>query len=117
MSLQSGTFQKGRSVLSVRFFCLALGMLVLGLAIHASEQSPFPAGTHRQLVREFSTIREGLPSDEIRALTVARDGTAFAAAGSSLARLSSEEQSGSKRWIVVPGPSNVTALFTPPGEV
>src|SRR5437867_7949274 len=65
---------------------------------------PYPTGSHLQLVRSFFTSSNGLPADDVRAVTVTRDGIVLAAAGNALARLEGE------RWSKQTGPSAVSAL-------
>src|SRR2546426_9230484 len=54
---------------------------------------PYLTGTHQQLVRRFFTTAEGLPADNIRAVTVTRDGLVLAAAGKRSEEHTSELQS------------------------
>src|SRR5207244_13218819 len=68
---------------------------------------PYPTGSHLQLVRSFFTSSNGLPADDVQAVTVTRDGIVLAAAGDALARLEGE------RWSKQNGPSGVSALFAP----
>src|SRR5438105_4747499 len=99
---------------STPFHCLPM----LWLAVHANAgqsaqpdapaRVPYVTGSHLQLVRTFFTTSNGLPADDIRAVTVTRDGIVLAAAGKSLARLGDAE-----RWVSQTGPSEVTALFAP----
>src|SRR5207249_2445944 len=72
--------------------------------------SPLPTGSHFQWVRTFYTTADGLPSHQIRALTLDRDGAMLVADAKAVVRL--EEN----RWISQSGPSNVTALFAPSRE-
>src|SRR5262245_47900651 len=68
---------------------------------------PFPTGTHLQLGRQFFSAANGLPSDDVRAVTVTRDGTVFVATGKGLTRLENEQ------WITQTGPAGVNALYAP----
>ena len=78
---------------------LQIGCLFALLLTHEG-QAAFQTGSHLQLVRKS----EGLPTDEIRAVTLTRDGTVLVAAGKILVRVGNEAQN---------GPSDVTALFAP----
>jgi hypothetical protein len=42
-------------------------------------RTPFPTGSHLQLVREFYSTADGLTGDDIRAIAVARDGSVLVA--------------------------------------
>src|SRR2546430_2877183 len=70
-----------------------------------SKSLPYPTGSYLQRVRKFFTSADGLPGDDIQALTVTREGVAFAAASNQLARLQGE------RWNLESAPADVTALF------
>src|SRR5205823_564964 len=80
---------------------------IRGSETNTSASPPFPTGSHLQLVRTFFTTANGLPTDEIRAVTATRDGLAIAATAKALARLEGE------RWVNQTGPAEVTALFAP----
>jgi hypothetical protein len=67
----------------------------------------FPTGTHLQLVRKFYTAADGLPDDDVRAVTVTRNGTVLVACAKGLTHLDGE------RWVKEIGPAGVTALFAP----
>src|SRR5437016_3021411 len=68
---------------------------------------PYPTGSHLQLVRKFFTISDGLPGDDVRAVTATRDNAVLVASGNGVARLEGEQ------WVKEAGPSEVTALFAP----
>jgi hypothetical protein len=97
------------SLLSGRAVALLLTALVANLESAAPPPlvPPYPTGTHLQLVRKFFPINDGLAADDVRAVTVTRDGLVLAAAGTNLLRLQDE------RWTIQKGPSDVTALFAP----
>src|SRR6185503_19552018 len=84
---------------------LALATMTTQCAEHLT--APYPTGKHLQLVRQFYTTADGLPGEDIRAVTVTRKGLVFAASGSGVARLDGE------RWTKETGPVEVTALFAP----
>jgi hypothetical protein len=86
---------------------LSLATTPVWSAPDATPPAPYPTGSHLQLVRQFYTTADGLPGDDIRAVTVTRAGLAMAAGGSAVARLSGE------RWTKETGPGEVTALFAP----
>src|SRR5882672_2990475 len=69
--------------------------------------APYPTGSHLQMVRKFFTSADGLPADEIRAVTVTRDGMALVAMSNGVFRLEGE------RWVNQSGPTEVRALFAP----
>src|SRR5688572_292626 len=73
----------------------------------ATASIPYPTGSHRQLVRKFSTTADGLPGNEVRALAVTRGNVVFMASSNGVARLDGE------RWRNESGLSGVTALFAP----
>ena len=73
---------------------LSLATTAVWSAQNPTGPAPFPTGHHPQLVRQFYTTADGLPGDDIRAVTVTRDGIVFASSGSGLARLDGE------RWAV-----------------
>lgn len=92
----------------------ALAMLVwMSLSNSAASDAeartaqPYPTGTHRQLVRKFHHVADGLPSDQVRAAVVTRRGVVLVATERGLARLEGE------RWISESKPPEVTALFAP----
>lgn len=76
-------------------------------AAQDDSRPPFPTGTHLQLVRAFYTTADGLPDQDVRAVTATRSGAVLAACENGLSRLDG------KRWVNVTGPSGVTALFAP----
>ena len=88
---------------------LALLEAIRALGATNAEQSlvPYPTGTHLQLVRDVFNTANGLPANEIRALTVNREGTVLVGVGKGLVRLESE------RWVIESGPAGVSALFAP----
>ncbi len=91
--------------------------VILGLFVFQAEQPqsaeiagaapPFITGAHRQRVRRFFTSADGLPADEVRAVTVTREGLVLVAAGKSLAQWEGD------RWVSKGGPSESHALFSP----
>src|SRR6266545_3746017 len=74
---------------------------------NASGPAPYPTGSHFQLVREFFRTADGLTADDIRAVSVTRDGIVLVSAGKGVARLEGG------RWVEQTGPAEVTALFGP----
>jgi hypothetical protein len=86
-------------------------MLLIGFSINSygqpADRVPYATGTHLQLVRQFYTTGDGLPADEIRAVTVTRDARVFAATPKGLVGLDAG------RWGNQSGPSGVAALFAP----
>ena len=74
-----------------------------------SLRTPYMTGSHRQLVRDFYSTREGLPDDGVRAVVVTRSGAVIVACNSGLSRLEAD------RWKQEMGPTGVTALFGPAG--
>src|SRR5436190_24071744 len=65
-------------------------LILTALVARAGEGSlflPYQTGSHLQMVREFFTTSNGLPANEIRAVTVTREGAVLVAGGRSLARL------------------------------
>ncbi|MCI0332780.1 MAG: hypothetical protein L0228_06115 [Planctomycetes bacterium] len=76
-------------------------------AAENASRPAFPTGTHLQLVRTFYDTADGLPSQDIRAVTVTRSGAVFVADGYDVARLDGE------RWVKETGPADVAALFAP----
>jgi hypothetical protein len=88
---------------------MVLGIFLAPFWISRGSESPvpFPTGSHLQRVRKFYTTADGLPSDEIQAVAVTRDGLVLAAASNSVARLEGE------RWSVAAGPTGVTTVFAP----
>src|SRR5437870_306083 len=91
----------------------AIGLLAfqatkaLSVETEPSAPTPFPTGSHLQLVRRFFTIADGLPANDILAVTATREGAALAATGKGLVRLEGE------RWLKQTGPAEVHALFAP----
>src|SRR5687767_7863485 len=77
-------------------------------AVGDPEQVPYRTGAHKQLVRQFYTSSDGLPTDSVTAVTVSRTGVIRAVAQATVAR-----KDGSQ-WAAATGPVSVTALFTPP---
>ena len=101
---------KGNQLLLRLWTTFFIGLLPMAVQRGQTEECipvPYPTGSHLQLVRSFFTTAQGLPSDDIRAVSVARDGIVLAAAGNGLARLEGE------RWPRQTGPSGVSALFAP----
>src|SRR5437867_2706999 len=95
--------------------CFRLAIITLALQapkLRSSEAAPYapvpyPTGSHLQLVREFFTTADGLPTHEVRALTVTRDGIVLAGTSKGVAAL--KDQS----WVKETGPNEATALFAP----
>ena len=97
-----------RAGFGLRSAILSTVILAASVARAATETiAPFPTGSHRQLVRNFYSMADGLPADEIRAVAVTREGAVLAAAGEAVARLDNG------RWVKETGPTEVAALFTP----
>jgi hypothetical protein len=89
-------------------FALLLSCYAIEVAATESlPHVPYPAGSHFQLVRKFFTTADGLPGDEIRAITVTRQGNVLVATGKGLVRLDGEH------WQRQAGPSDVGALVSP----
>jgi hypothetical protein len=80
---------------------LAISISAAGSPLNGSE------GRFPQLVRTFVTTKEGLPSDNVQAVTIGRDGEVYAVAGGAVAC----EAGG--RWQRMAGPAEVKALFAP----
>src|SRR5437867_10558638 len=72
-----------------------------------SAPTPCPTGSHLQLLRRFFTIADGLPANDILAVTATREGAVLATTGKGLVRLEGE------RWLEQTGPAEVHALFAP----
>ena len=77
---------------------LALQAVPMRGAPETSMPAPFPTGTLLQLAREFFTMAEGLPGEDIRAVAVTREGILFAATDKGLVHLEP------RRWLHIPGP-------------
>jgi len=91
-----------------QFTFIAFAVLGGSRAFPVEDASPpFPTGSHRQLVRRFFTMTNGLPGDEIAAVAVTRNGGVFAAAGGGVVTL---REGG---WTSETGPVEITVLFVP----
>lgn len=89
-------------------FGIALALQTFHFCRAADAPVPFPTGTHSQLVRKFFGTSEGLPNDDVRAVTVTRDGIVFVGpTGGGVVRVEGE------RCVKQVGPVAVTALFAP----
>src|SRR5688572_21149171 len=109
--------QRNSCRMQYRRTAIALGLVLVVSQGEAQQATlPYPTGTHRLLVRTFHTQQQDLPSEEIRAVAVTREGAVFVASANSLVRLQPDDARNGERWIPVSGPSNVTSLFTAPRE-
>src|SRR6267154_6096693 len=90
-------------------FVLTSGLLSAPLRVQSADASPlpYPTGSHLQMVRRFFTAADGLPGDDIRAITVTRDNVILVASSNGVARLEGE------RWLIQTGPAEASALFAP----
>src|SRR5687768_10758070 len=77
-------------------------------AAGAPEPVPYRSGSHKQLVRQFYSSKDGLPADSVSAVAVSKTGVVRAVAQGKVARKEGV------RWVAETGPVGVTALFTPP---
>jgi len=98
-----------------RYSCLLPALFLSPTAVggaslppEAAPNPPFPTGTHWQLIRRFYATAQGLPSDDIRAAVLTREGVLLIAAGEAVVRKDGD------RWVKEAGPSAVTALFAAP---
>ena len=94
-----------RSVSAALFWLVSANLLAA--AGDGSSSIPYPTGSHLQLVRAFYATADGLPGDNVQAVTLTRDGLVLVIASNAIAARRGE------RWIKETGLPEATALFSP----
>jgi hypothetical protein len=97
--------------LSVALLLSSFVLLMMLTDLKASTNPPYPTGSYPQLVRQFYTTRDGLPSEEVRAIAITREGVVLAAVGDAVVKYENG------RWVKMSGPSDPAALLATQKEV